>query len=175
MGSTKSQPKSQPSPEPEVVCEVCVKEMAKEAIVKWGVSRMAHWGPPPLHAAEVAVFMIGQRWRADNYKNYWHYVGSGLAQCDLGVKQNWRTVSYETVCDFYESYTQHIDGLKDYLVTQREDETEVWEKIHRGKKRRIDNVLDSTPITLPKFIQILKKNHKDLPPLRGLRRKVVTI
>ena len=79
----------------------------------------------------------------------------------------WDTVSYRTILKLYEEYGRHLEDLKCYLEEQSAGKTNVWEKVHRCKRRRLNHVMESTPIPMIEFTRIMKDTHKDLPPLRG--------
>ena len=137
-----------------------------KAIEKWALSRDAGWGPT--HSEQLAHVMLGERWRGDNYKNYWRYVGpEAETRADLCARTSWDTVSYRTILKLYDVYGHRLEDIKCYLAEQRAGKTGVWEKVHRCKRKRIQHVMESTPIPMIEFTRIMKDNHKDLPPLRG--------
>jgi len=137
-----------------------------QAIVQWVLSRKAGWGPQ--HNEQLAQFMVGERWRGDNYKNYWRYVGpEEETRADLCLRTNWNTVSHRTVCKLYDEYGERLEDLQEYLEEQSNGKTETWMKIHPSKRRRLKNVMEGTPISMIRFTRIMKDTHKDLPPLRG--------
>ena len=127
----------------------------------------------------VAEYVLGLRWRGDNFKNYWHYDGplkrDGDPMCP-GEKRYWRTRSERTVERFYRD-CNILTGLADFVKDHRRANTKVWRELSKYKKLREathHSVTEPTPITFLAFKRIMKDNHKDFAPLRGGKRvKVV--
>ena len=137
---------------------------------EWLLSKKSRWGPT--FATKFANFVIGQRWRCDNFKNVWEYIGPRTDlnpnKENIAEKRYWRIRPYTVIEELYESYVQALMCVSPDLVKQhREVDSDLWREIHRGKKARLHNVLNAKPLSRKQFIRIVKDNHKVFSPLRG--------
>ena len=141
----------------------------KDCIEEWLVSNRCPWGPR--HNHHVAEFVLGKRWRGDNFKNIWEYVGPRIGlnptYGNISEKKNWRTRSLRSFEGLFDEYVQHLYESSNWLKSNCAENTSLWKNIHRRKKARLDNVVNSKPITIKQFTRILKDNHKEFPKLRG--------
>ena len=135
----------------------------------WLFSSKCRWGPK--HGTHLAEFVIGRRWRADIFKNYWKYVGPrvGLEPTEhqTDCKKNWRSCSERQIVDMYETYKMELENSKDALKNCREKKTKQWKALHGSRKGRVFNVIKSKPISMKAFVKIMRINHKEFSPLRG--------
>ena len=149
------------NPEPDVSWEGQVTD--------WVLSAKCRWGQD--HGFQFGKFVIGKKWRADNLRNHWVYVGprEGLvpSKKDRDTRTNWRPCSEPSIQTLYNKYVEYLEDSKVEIHELRKFHPKEWNAIRASKRRRVDNILNATPLSEREFLKIMKDNHKDFAALRG--------
>lgn len=164
--------KSSDLKKPEETCEPVSWE---DDVFAWILSYKSSWGLH--HSLSFAKHVIGRRYRADNYRNYWMYTGPTNDKMPTksggNDKTNWRPCSEATVKTLYQKYCSYLEETAEYVRKIHTDGSEEWDGVHKNKKTRVNNIIKAVPITEKAFILLMKGYHKDFKQLRGHRTKTV--
>ena len=140
-------PSTPPSTPPRTPLHSLLAKNWQDTYEEWLLSRESRWGPE--FATQFAKFVIGQRWRSDNFKNVWEYIGprTGLNpnKENIAEKRYWRTRPYTIIEELYEKYAEELVESIDLLKQHRYDNSVVWQEIHFNKRARVHNILNAIP------------------------------